>query len=82
MIFLIVYNRQEGKIVTFKKFKDSEKLKAENSRLEIELKLNRKKINHEVVILEASKESSMRSTHRRYFKTISGIVSSTGALNN
>ena len=40
MLFLIEYYRSEGRIVTFKTFDDSERLKAEQSRLEIDLDLN------------------------------------------
>lgn len=68
MIFLIEYNRPEGRIVTFERFKDSERLKAEQSRLDLELEVNRKGVNHEVVLLEASNEDAVRRTHRRYFE--------------
>ena len=82
MIFLIEYNRPKGRMVIFKKFKDSDRIKAERKRLEIELDLNRKKINHEVVLLEAEKESILRRTHRRYFESLRGIVDSTAPLNS
>ena len=78
MIFLIEYNRQKGKLVIIKKFTD--RLKAEKKRLEIELKLNKQKIDHEIVLLEADKESTLRQTHQRYFETLRAIVSSTGAV--
>jgi hypothetical protein len=77
MIFLIEYNRQKGRMVKFKKFNDSDRLKAEKKRLELELDLNQRKIGHEVVILEAEKESILRHTHRRYFETLRGIANST-----
>jgi hypothetical protein len=55
MIFLIEYNRPEGRIVTFTVFEESERRKAESSRLEIELELNRRGVDHEVVcVLTAS----------------------------
>lgn len=77
MIFLIEYNRHEGRMIKFKKFNDSDRLKAEKERLELELNLNRKKIDHEVVLLEAEKESVLRHTHRRYFESLRGIANST-----
>jgi hypothetical protein len=41
MIFLIEYHRRQGCILTFETFGDSERQKAENARLELELELNR-----------------------------------------
>ena len=73
-IFLIEYNRPEGRIISFEKFKDSERLKAENSRLELELDLNRKGIHHEVVLLEAASEEAVHRTHRRYFEDVRQIL--------
>lgn len=78
MIFLIEYDRQKGSMVTFKKFKDSDRIKAEKKRLELELDLNRKKVGHEVVLLEAAEESLLRHTHRRYFESLYTIATSTG----
>ena len=76
MIFLIEYNRREGRLVTFKRFQDSERLKAQNARLDLELDLNRKGIDHEVVLLEAASEAALRRTHRRYFEDASEIAKS------
>lgn len=75
MIFLIEYNRSEGRIVTFRSFDDSQRREAENSRLEIELDLNRKEVGHEVVLLEAESEDALRQTHRRYFEDLRQILS-------
>jgi len=76
MIFLIEYNRSEGSIVTFRYFDDSERRKAEDSRLEIELDVNRKGVDHEVVLLEAASEDALRRTHRRYFEDLRQILKS------
>ena len=76
MIFLIEYNRPKGRIVTFRVFDKSEQVKAEISRLNLELDLNRRKVFHEVVLLEAASEAALRRTHRRYFETPSQIVES------
>ena len=70
MFFLIEYDRQKENLLRCKVFKDSDREKAENERLKIELDLNRKNINHEVVILEASSQNMVRHTHQRYFKTL------------
>lgn len=77
MIFLIQYSRPQGSLVTFKCFDDSEREKASNARLEIELDLNRRRVDHEVVLLEASSEEALRRTHRRYFED-AGQIGSTG----
>jgi hypothetical protein len=67
VIFLIEYNRSEGRIVTFRDFEDSQRRLAEDSRLEIELDLNRREVDHEVVLMEAANKDELRKTHRRYF---------------
>ena len=76
MIFLIEYNRSQGSIVTFRDFDDSQRREAEDLRLEIELVLNRKGVDHEVVLLEAASEDALRRTHRRYFEDLRQILKS------
>ena len=76
MLFLIEYDRTRGQIVSFKKFNDSERQSAADSRLEMELELNRLGIEREVVILEAETEEALRRTHRRYFENLSELVNS------
>lgn len=53
----------------------------QNSRLEIELDLNRAGVDHEVVLLEAASEKALRRTHRRYFEDLKQIVKSTSGDN-
>lgn len=75
MIFLIEYNRSEGRIVTLQDFKEEERLEAENARLEMELELNRRKcVGHEVVLLEAASREALHRTHVRYFKSLREIL--------
>ena len=79
MIFLIRYNRREGRIVSLDVFDDHAKVTAENRRLELELQLNRSSISDEVVLLEAPSEAALRLTHRRYFENASQLATgSTG----
>ncbi|MFA5206042.1 MAG: hypothetical protein WC708_16720, partial [Lentisphaeria bacterium] len=78
MIFLIEYNRSEGHIVTFRDFDDAQRRDAENSRLGIELELNRKGMNHEVVLLEAASREALLRTHQRYFADLTQILQSAG----
>ena len=74
MIFLIEYNRTEGSIVTFREFQDVQRREAEDARLNVELDLKRKGIEHEVVLLDAASEDALRTTHRRYFEDLRQIL--------
>ena len=74
MLFLIEYDRKQGEIVTLQTFDDADKLKAESKRLELELRLNRSGIEHEVVILEAQNDEALRRTHRRYFESLADLT--------
>lgn len=75
MIFLIQYNRANGRIVKFEVFQDAERETAANVRLEIELDLNRRGIEDDVLLLEALSEDALRRTHRRFFEDVSEITS-------
>lgn len=68
MIFLMHYDPAQGGIVELTRFNDGERPLADKARLELEMRLNREKIEHEVVLLEASSEAALRRTHRRYFE--------------
>jgi hypothetical protein len=74
MIFLIEYNRSRGEIITFRTFEDDDRNEAADLRFEIELKLNRTGIEHEVVLLDAASEVALRRTHRRYFEDIKQLA--------
>jgi len=74
MLFLIEYDRPNGNIIKLRQFDDSDRSKAESTRLNVELDLGRRKIDHEVVLLEASDEKALRQTHRRYFEDASQIA--------
>lgn len=74
MLFLIEYARNQGQIVTFKSFNEDDLTLAETTRLELELDLNRRSLEHEVVLLEAENEEALRRTHRRYFENLSELV--------
>lgn len=74
MLFLIEYARDQGQIVTLQAFEDGDSRLAENARLEMELELNRRRLAHEVVILEAENEEALRRTHRRYFENLAELV--------
>ena len=75
MIFLIEYDRGRGRIVKITSFKDFDRKKAEESRLELELDRNGKGVDHEIVLLEAENEEAVRKTHRRYFEDLLELTS-------
>ena len=74
MLFLIEYDRTRGEIVTFREFEGEESRSAEQARLEMELDLNRRGVEREVVLLEAENEQALRRTHRRYFESLTELV--------
>jgi hypothetical protein len=74
MIFLIQYDRHEGRIVSIESFSDSERNKAQDLLLGLELQLNQNGTENEVVLLEAESEDALRLTHRRYFEDLSELI--------
>jgi hypothetical protein len=76
MIFLIEYDRSQGRIITFQAFKDADRVWAEDARLQLELELNRLGTEREVVLLEAASEGALRRTHRRYFEDLAELANS------
>ena len=74
MIFLIEYDRSEGRIVTFRNFDNLQRREAEDARLQIEVDDNGKELDREVVLLEAESEDALRLTHRRYFEDLRQIL--------
>lgn len=73
MIFLIEYDRINGQIVTLREFDESSRQQAEESRLDLELSLKRRKLEHEVVLLEAATKDALRQTHARYFEDLASL---------
>jgi hypothetical protein len=78
VIFLIEYDRPQGRVVRLVVFDDSEREKAENVRLDLELDLSHRGVTHEIVLLEALSEEALRRTHRRYFEDVRQILASGG----
>ncbi len=67
MIFLIEYDRANGVLVSNTPFPPERRADAQTARLELEVRLNASGVDHEVVLLEAVDEDSLRRTHERYF---------------
>ncbi len=75
MIFLIEYDREQGRIVKLEAFNGSDRNRAEEARLNLELALRSKEIDNEVVLLDAANEEAVRRTHRRYFEDLHQLAS-------
>ena len=73
MIFLIEYDKPKGTLIRFERFDDVKREEAQKLRLQIELDLRSRRIEREVVLLEAISEEALRQTHRRYFEDASQI---------
>ncbi len=67
MLFLIQSHRRAGKLVRLERFATSQRAEASQARLDLEIELRHRGLNHEVVILEAASEEVLRKTHGRYF---------------
>lgn len=74
MLFLIEYNRKRGEIVSMTSFEDADKEAAEETRLKLELCLNLIGVKNEIVLLDATTESALRRTHRRYFESLEELA--------
>ena len=74
MIFLIQYDRHEGRMISIESFSDSERSRAQDLLLTLELQMNQNRSDNEAVLLEASTEEAVRRTHRRYFETLAELI--------
>lgn len=76
MLFLIRYDPAAGRIVSMKTFKHDERSRADDVRIELEVRLNQEQTEHEIVLMEAASEQALRRTHRRFFEPFSDLVDS------
>lgn len=76
MIYLIQYNRPTATLVALRRYDDVERIKAQSDRLALEIDLNQRGVNHEVVMLEAANEEALRNTHQRYFENGHELIES------
>jgi hypothetical protein len=74
VFFLIEYDRPGGVIVQLREFDAASRQVAEDTRLELELDLNRKGVDHEIVILDAPSKGALLRTHSRYFESVAELV--------
>lgn len=76
MLFLVEYDRALGEIASFRAFDEADRREAEDCRLELEIALSQRRIEHEIVLLEAANEAAVRRTHRRYFENLEELATS------
>jgi hypothetical protein len=76
VIFLLEYDRKQGTVCTLKPFSTEERAQAQRERLDIELRLHEAGVPHEVVLLEAADEETLKRTHQRYFKSTHELAQS------
>ena len=74
MVFLIRFDRRKQRILLFKRFDEAQRADAERLRLDLEIEVNRSKLDHEIVLLEAQSEEDIRRTHRRYFESLKELI--------
>lgn len=67
MIFLIHYDRQSGRTLTFQDYLDSERERAQDERLRLEMQFNLGSASQEIILLEADSLEALRQTHAKYF---------------
>jgi hypothetical protein len=77
MIYLIQYDRQTETLVRLREYPREKLNDAQQARLKLELDLLEQKIQHEVVLLDASSEAQIRKTHRRYFESLEQMLAET-----
>lgn len=70
MIYLIVFDRNKGKLEQFTAFENADRSKAEAIRLSLDLAQTQQDSEIEIVLLEAESEADVRLTHRRYFESL------------
>ena len=74
MIFLLVYDRQQGLLVKQSVYQDDELAKANADRLGAEIDCAEAR-NVEIVILRSDSLAELKRTHARYFKSVTELQS-------
>jgi hypothetical protein len=74
MIYLMEYDQRAGRLVRMQAYGPQQRHQAEQTRLDVELRLLKSNLSHEVVLLEAASEGDLRQTHRRYFEGLEQLL--------
>ncbi len=75
MLFLVDYDRRQGRIISMRSYPELQRSQANGARLALELDHMRAHIEREVVLLEARSEQAIRKTHRKYFENWEALAS-------
>ena len=67
-------------MISIESFSDSERSKAQDLLLTLELQLNQNGTDNEVVLLEAESEDALRTTHRRYFEDLAELLNPSSSI--
>ena len=71
MYFLIEYDRSTRTTCRIETYQATERDRVDAARLALEIDLHRRKVEREVVVLDAESEAALHKTHRRYFPALS-----------
>jgi hypothetical protein len=63
-------------MISLRAFETSGRRAAQTAKLELELDLHRRGIEHEVVFIEAESEADLRRSYRRYFEDLRTLLQS------
>lgn len=77
MLFLLTYDRSSGRLIDLKRFNDAERVRALEERFARELQ-ERSRPEREIVLLSADSETDLRTTHARYFNSLTELLSDFG----
>ena len=77
MIFLLEYDRPTGKLVMIQNYAERHRSVAQERKLQLELDLRQRHVQHEVVLLEAESEEVLRQSYRRYFQDLATLARTT-----
>jgi hypothetical protein len=74
VIFLLEYDRRAAKRVFYEVYDNDSRAVAQGARLEREIAVLKAGVDHEVVLLDAPDEASLKRTHARYFDTSDEMI--------
>jgi hypothetical protein len=66
MLFLVHYDRQKSKVMSFKEYQEADRSIAYQDRLALEIQHNIRGGLQEIVLLEAVDKDQLRKTHPKY----------------
>jgi hypothetical protein len=74
MIFLVHYDRRAQALLHFEKYDDTDRRRAEEDMLQLELSLLGSERENEIVLFKGADEAALRVSHARYFESLSELM--------